>query len=97
MSVTAPLLLPLSTSFCAEALIEVDGLKKATHRQKGKSVSVGVLAREANRWIQESLESGDGVIGETKREKVNVPGDDAILAYCLYPSGPRVRTDLKVA
>jgi PIN domain len=75
----------------------VDGLKNANHRQKGthrqKGKSVGPLAREAIRWIQDSLESGDGVIGETKQKKLDVKGDDAILAYSLYPLQPRVQAD----
>ena len=62
----------------------MDGLKKATHKQKnGKSV--GVLAREAIRWVQESLNADDGsVIAENTARQVGT-GDDSILTYCLYP------------
>jgi hypothetical protein len=63
----------------------VDGLKNTNRTNKGKSV--GLLAREAMRWTQESFHSDDGsVLGQGKEETVDelAVADDAILACCMF-------------
>ena len=69
-------------------LMPVDGLKSSKQTEaKGNGKLIGVLAREAIRWAQESLRSKDGgVRGQQKHEVTDelALADDAILTCCMY-------------
>ena len=64
----------------------VDGLKTKPDKVHGKSI--GVLAREAIRWAQDSLAGqGNGSVRGQKRGETVDEGairDDSILACCMY-------------
>jgi hypothetical protein len=66
----------------------VDGLKNSNRSEdKVLGKSVGVLAREAIRWAQESLRTSNGsVMGQKKTGNFDEAGDDAILSCCMYVS-----------
>jgi PIN domain len=72
----------------------VDGLKNSKSKDNGKAV--GVLARQAIRWAQESLQE-NSVRGQKREETIDKGsiGDDSILACCMY--NPVLRSDLQVS